>query len=136
MIETYSSNITVPSGSSIPLNTVFRKGTTVTKTGDASIQLNKCGIYELVVNASGIATTGGDIKLQLMINGTMVQNAFASETATDTTSTHSLSFTTKIQVPTSYNENCACSEAFIASLINVGVETNYSLVNAVITKIV
>lgn len=90
----------------------------------------------MTVNASGIAATGGNIKIQLMINGVAVQNAFASETATDTTSTHSLGFTTKIQVPTSYNENCPCSESFIATLINAGVETNYSLVNVVITKIV
>lgn len=136
MIETYSNNITVASNASVPLNTVFRKGTTVTKSGDASIQLNKCGIYELSVNASGIATSGGLMTLQLMVNGVAVPNAFATVTASDTTSTHSLAFTTKIQVPSSYNENCPCSESFIVTLMNTGVETTYSLVDILVTKLV
>lgn len=136
MIETYSNNITVSSNASVPLNTVFRKGTTVTKNGDASIQLNKCGIYEISVNASGIATSGGLMTLQLMVNGVALPNAFASLTATDTTSTHSLAFTTKVQVPTSYNENCPCSESFIVTLMNTGVEVTYSLVDILVTKLV
>lgn len=136
MIETYSNNITVPSNASVPLNTVFRKGTTVTKSGDASIQLNKCGIYEIAVSASGIAASGGLITLQLMVNGVALPNAFASLTAADTTSTHSLAFTTKVQVPTTYNENCPCSESFIVSLNNAGVEATYSLVDILVTKLV
>ena len=128
MIETYSNNITVPSNASVPLNTVFRKGTTVTKSGDASIQLNKCGIYEISVSASGIAASGGLITLQLMVNGVALPNAFASLTAADTT--------TKVQVPTTYNENCPCSESFIVSLNNAGVGATYSLVDILVTKLV
>lgn len=136
MIETYSNNITVPANASVPLNTVFRKGTTVTKSGDASIQLNKCGIYEISVSASGIAASAGLITLQLMVNGIALPNAFASSTAADTTSTHSLAFTTKVQVPTTYNENCPCSESFIVSLVNAGVGATYSLVDILVTKLV
>lgn len=136
MIETYSNNITVAPNSAIPLNTVFKKGCTVEKSGDATIQMNKCGIYEVSVNATGIAQDGGLITLQLMVNGVSVPYAYASETASDTTSTHSLGFTTKVQVPVNFNEYCACSPAFLVTLMNTGVETTYSLVNVIVTKIV
>lgn len=136
MIETYSKNVTVASNSEIPLNNTFKKGDTVAKTGDASIQLNKCGIYDICVNAYGSASVAGTITLQLMVNGVAVPNAVMSATAGDTTSLIPLSFTTKVQVPTNYNENCACSEAFIISLMNVGEAVTYSLVNVLVTKLV
>ena len=98
--------------------------------------MNKCGIYEVSVSASGIAASGGLITLQLMVNGVALPNAFASLTAADTTSTHSLAFTTKVQVPTTYNENCPCSESFIVSLMNAGVGATYSLVDILVTKLV
>lgn len=106
MIETYSNNITVSTDTAVPFNTDFKKGSTVSKSGNTTIQLNRCGIYEIAVNASGIAATGGAITLQLKSNNVMLPNALASVTATDTTSTHNLSFTTKIQVPSNYNAVC------------------------------
>lgn len=136
MIETYSNNLTVESNSVVTFNTTFQKGNTVTKAGDGTIQLNKCGIYELNLNAVGIASSGGNITLQLLINGSAVPNAFSSVTATDTTSTHSLNFTTKIQVPISYNKCDACSPAFTVSIVNSGVAATYSLVNVVVTKLI
>lgn len=136
MIETYSNNITVPANAAVPMNTTFRKGTTVTKSGDVSLQLNKCGIYVIDVNATGIASAGGLMTLQLMVNGVAVPNAFASVTASDTASTHSLAFSTKVQVPTSYNECCPCSGPFAVTLLNAGVETVYSLVDVLVTKLV
>ncbi len=46
MIESYSKNITVATGSMIPLNTVsILKGTTVQQEGAATLQFNKCGVY-------------------------------------------------------------------------------------------
>lgn len=135
MIETYSNNITVASNAAVPLNTVFKKGSTVEKSGDATIQLNKCGLYEVSVNATGIAQTGGLITLQLVVNGIAVPNAFSSVTASDTTSTHSLAFTTKVQVPYTTNE-CACTPSFILTLMNAGESVTYSLVDIVVTKLV
>lgn len=136
MIEGYSNNISVGSNALVPLNTVFRKGTTVTKSGDATLALNKCGIYEVAVNATGVANTGGIMTLQLMVNGAAVPNAFASVTAADTTSTHPLAFTTKVQVPTTYRECCPCSPAFDIKVLNAGVDATYSLVNVLVTKLV
>lgn len=135
MIETYSNNITVASNSAVQFNSVFKKGNTVSKSGDATIQLNKCGIYEVSVSATGIAQAGGIMSLQLMSNGLALPNAFAAETAGDTTSTHSLAFTTKIQVPYTAND-CACTPSFTLTVMNTGVETTYSLVDVLITKIV
>lgn len=136
MIETYSNNITCSTDTAVPFNTDFKKGCTVSKSGNSTIQLNRCGIYEITVNASGVATTGGTITLQLKSNNVLLPNAFASVTATDTTSTHNLSFTTKIQVPSNYNAICPCSDTFDVQLINAGVETTYSVVNMVVTKII
>lgn len=136
MIETYSNNITVAANAAVPMNTAFRKGTTVTKSGDATLQLNKCGIYVVDVNAVGVAGAGGLITIQLLVNGVAVPYAFASETAADTTSTHNLAFSTKVQVPATYNECCPCSTPFTVTLVNTGVETTYSLVNVLVTKLV
>jgi len=135
MIETYSNNITVPANSAVPLNTVLKKGCTVEKSGDATIKFKKCGLYIVNVNATGIAGSGGLMTLQLMINGTVVPFAFASETAADTTSTHNLAFSARVQVP--YNDSCcACAPEFTATLLNAGVEATYSLVNVLVTKLV
>lgn len=136
MIESYSNNITVASNSVVPLNVSFVKGKTAVKTGDGSIKLAKCGIYDISVSASGVANSGGNMTLQLVVNGIPVPNAFASETAGDTTSLHSLSFTTKVQVPASANDNCPCSLDFTISLVNTGVPTTFSLVNVLVTKLV
>lgn len=135
MIEAYSNNISVSTNSLMPFNTVFQKGTTVEKSGDSTIKFDKCGIYILSLNASGVAAEGGNMSLQLMTNGVLQNNAFAAVTASDTTSTHNLSFSTKIQVP-SNSTDCACSPEFVVSVVNNGVAATYSLVDILITKLV
>ena len=135
MIEAYSNNIAVSENSLVPFNTVFQKGSTVEKSGDSALKFNKCGIYILSLNATGVASTGGNITLQLMVNGVLQSNALASVTATDTSSTHNLTFSTKIQVPSNAS-NCACSPEFVVSVVNNGVTATYSLVDVLVTKLV
>ena len=66
MIETYSRNITVAANTPIPLNNVaLLKGATAEKQGTATLQFNKCCIYEVCVSASANAETAGDITIQL-----------------------------------------------------------------------
>ncbi len=134
MIEAYSNNITVSSNSLVPFKTVFKKNNSVVMSGDSTIQFKKCGIYDVSVNATGIAQAGGNVNLQLVINGVEVPYAFATETAGDTTSLHNLAFTAKVQVPATVNGNCPCSPDFTVSVINAGVETTYSLVNILVEK--
>ena len=136
MIEAYSKNVTVSSGDLIPLRTAFEKGCSTKMSGGASVSLAKCGVYNVFVNASGIASEGGLMTLQLMVNGSASPNAFATETAGDTTSTHALSFMTKVQVPANYKADCPCSAPFLVSLANTGVGATYSLVNVVIEKVI
>lgn len=135
MIEAYSNNITVAENALVPFNTAFTKGSTVEKSGDSSIKFNKCGIYILSLNANGASNSGGNLSLQLVVNGVAQSNAVASVTAADTTSTHNLAFSTKIQVPSDAS-NCPCSPEFIVSIINNGTSATYSLVDVLVTKLV
>ena len=136
MIESYSKNITVATGSMIPLNTVsILKGTTVQQEGAAALQFNKCGVYQVCVNCSAVAGTAGNLEIQLQKDDVLVPNAISTATAADTTSIYPLSFTTLVQVP---HNNCqcnACSAPTEVSIINTGQPATFKNVNAVITKI-
>lgn len=135
MIEAYSNNVTVAENALVPFSTAFVKGTTVEMSGDSAIKFKKCGIYTLSLNANVIANAGGLVSLQLVLNGVKQVNAVAAVTAADTTSTHNISFSTKIQVP-SDSTNCACSPDFTVNVINNGVSATCSLVDILVTKIV
>lgn len=135
MIEAYSNNVTVAENALVPFSTAFVKGNTVEMSGDSAIKFKKCGIYTLSLNANVIANAGGLVSLQLVLNGVKQVNAVAAVTAADTTSTHNISFSTKIQVP-SDSTNCACSPDFTVNVINNGVSVTCSLVDVLVTKIV
>lgn len=135
MIEAYSNNVTVAENALVPFSSTFVKGNTVEMSGDSTIKFKKCGIYTLSLNANVVANAGGLVSLQLVVNGVKQDNAVAAVTAADTTSTHNISFTTKIQVP-SDSTGCACSPDFTVSVINNGVSAIYSLVDVLVTKLV
>lgn len=80
MLEVYSQNVTVDVDSAVPLNNVtLKKGCSTDLAGAATVALNKCGIYRVVVTASSAAAT----TIQLYKNG--VAQAQAQATGTNPT---------------------------------------------------
>lgn len=136
MIETYSRNITVAANTPIPLNNVaLLKGATVEKQGTATLQFNKCGIYEVCVSASVNAETAGDITIQLQKDDVLQPNSVSTATAADTSTIYPLSFTTLVQVG---HNNCpcnACAAPTNVNIINAGEPATYDAIDVVVTKI-
>lgn len=135
MIEAYSKNVVVAANSGVPLNSVaIQKGCTAIKNGVNTIELNKCGVYMVAVNASAIASVAGDITLQLTREGVIQPQAFARVTAADTTSTYELSFVTLVQVKDNNSCRC-CDDGTSIEVVNTGVSATFSHVDVVVTKI-
>ena len=136
MLNVYSKNVVVAADSAIPLNNVsLLKGTSAILQGASSIVLNKCGIYEISISATGIASAAGDISIEVYKNGVAQAGSIITETAADTTSKHALSLTSLVQVPTNSNVNCPCSIPTVISLINTGVATTYDNIEVTVTRI-
>lgn len=134
MLETYSQNIAVTTGSTIPLNNVsIQKGCTATKSAPATVQLNKCGVYMISLDTSALATTAGDIAIQMTKNGILQPQAITKATGT-TTATVSMSFETLVQVPG--NNSCRCCDSpTLIQFVNSGTGVTLSNVNVVVTKV-
>jgi len=124
MLEAYSLNVTVPTDSAIPFNNVtIRKGCTVELNGVSTIELNKCGVYMVEVDASSAAAT----TIQLFKEG--VAQAQAQSTGT------SPSFTTLVQVSEN-NSKCCCSSPTNIQIRNAGdASATFTDVNVVVTKV-
>lgn len=125
MLEAYSLNVTVPTNTAIPFNSVsFDKGCTVTLNGTNSVELNKCGVYMVACDASlGTATT-----IQLYKNG--IAQAQAQSTGT------SPAFETLVQVSEN-NTCCPCTSPTTLQVLNVGeAEATFDNINLVVTKVV
>lgn len=136
MIEVYSKNVEVAANGTIPLTTVaLLKGTSTQLLGTSTIQLNKCGIYQVTVTGSVIGSAAGDVIVQLEQNGIPQLEAISTVTAADATSLHPIGFSTLIQVPNNNNVNCPCSATTTISLRNAGIEATYSSIDVVVTRI-
>lgn len=136
MLEVYSKNVAVASDAPVPLNNVaLLKGTSSQLQGVSTIQLNKCGVYEISVSATAIATTAGEISIQLEKDDVLQPQAFAAETAADTTSSHSLGFTTLVQVTHNNNCNCICATPTNIDIINTGVAVTFDSINVTVVRI-
>jgi hypothetical protein len=134
MIEVYSENIDVATNESIALNVVkLLKGCSVNQQGASSLIFNKCGIYEVKVDAYATATGAGDISVQMRQNGVLQPAAQSAVTAADATSVNPMSFTTLVQVPVN-NSNCPCNIPTTIDFVNTGVNANYYF-HVVVTKI-
>lgn len=134
MIELYSTNVTVDSNSSIPLNNIsIVKGSTAIHSAPASIQLNKSGVYMVSVNASITPAAAGTVSIQLAKDNILQLNALSSATgAADSIS--ALSFHTLVQVKD--NNTCCCNTSpTILQILNTGQAGTFSIVNVVVTKI-
>lgn len=140
MIECYSKNVSCATGEALAYNNVaLKKGCTVEVSG-ASIQFNKCGIYEVSCNASVSAPSATssaptDVSIQLMKNGAPQPQAVSTATLASETSKAALGFTTLVQVPEN-NSCCACSAPTVCSVVNTGTEVLFDSINVVVTKLV
>jgi hypothetical protein len=108
-------------------------GCSVTHTeGTGTFVLKKPGYYYVFFNGSGAAETAGNIVVQLLSNGVEVPGAVASGYSAANTNEETVSFSTIIKVLPS----CACvNNTTTISLQNTGVETTFSNLNIVITKL-
>ena len=122
MLEVYTTNIEVTADTPIPFNNiVVKKGCTVTESAPATIQLNKCGVYMVSVDASASAET----TVQLYKDGVALPQAQSTGT--------SLSFVSLVQVDHN-NSNCCCSSPTNLQLVNTTAAT-FDNVNVCVTKI-
>lgn len=140
MIECYSNNASVGADEAVVFtNTAIKKGCTVEAAG-ATIQFNKCGIYEVAVNASAVAPSATssapvDVTLQLMKNGVAQPQAKATETVASESAKANLGFTTLVQVPENNSRNM-CAAPTTCSIVNSGAAATFDSINIVVTKLV
>ena len=97
MLEAYSIELAVTADSPVTFNSVgVEKGCTARLASPSTIELNKCGVYMVSVDATASAST----TLQLTKDGIAQPQAQATGT--------NPSFVTFVQVPTN-NSCCACA---------------------------
>lgn len=124
MLETYSLNVTVPSETAVPFNTVsIQKGCTATKQSPTTIALNKCGVY--MVSCDCTAATTATIQLY--------KDGVAQPQAQGVGATPG--FVTLVQVDRN-NSNYCCSSPVTLEVMNNGdAAVTYDNINLCVTKI-
>lgn len=122
MLEAYSLNVAVEVDSYVPFNsTSIIKGCTATKPSADTINLNKCGVYMVSVDASAEAST----TLQLYKDGVAQPQAQSTGLTP--------SFVTLVQVDKN-NSCCACSSPTTIQIQN-STATTLTDANITVTKI-
>lgn len=122
MFEAYSLDTTVASQTAIPLNNVtISKGCAIKQSAPATIQLNKCGVYEVSCNAAGAEA----ITVQLYKDGVAQPQAQSTGTTA--------CFTTFVQVDHN-NSDCCCASPTILQVMNMGAEATLDI-NVCVNKI-
>lgn len=135
MLEAYSLNQTIAVNGILPFNSVtLKKGCTAELSGVSSIQLNKCGVYEIAFNMTATASTAGDVIVQMTKNGTIQPQATRTITGATVATSVDVPITTLVQV-TENNSNCCCSAPTVVQFINAGVAVTANNINVVVTKI-
>lgn len=124
MLQAYSLNVTVPANTSVPFNNVtIEKGCTATLQSVNTIQLNKCGVYCVNVDASSATAS----TIQLFKDGVALQQAQSTGTSPN--------FTCLVQVDKN-NSCCACSSPALLQVKNVGdADATFTDANIVVTKL-
>ena len=134
MLEAYSTNLAVATGSAITFNNVsIQKGCTAELDSPGTIQLNKRGVYMISVDAAGIPTSAGVMSIQLSKDGVLQPQAQSAVTGT-TTDVDNVSFTTLVQVKEDNTCSC-CTTPTLIRVINTGVPATYNIANICVTKI-
>ncbi len=122
MLEAYSKNQTIPATTGIlPFNSVtIKKGCTAELNGVSSIQLNKCGVYEISLEVTGLASTAGTVTIGMTKNGASQPQATRTLSGQTVATAFSLPITTLVQVKDS--DSCRCCDApTIIQFLNTGV---------------
>lgn len=124
MLEAYSLNVTVPQDTAIPFNnTSIEKGCTVKLNGVSTIELNKCGVYMVSVDASSATAA----TIQLFKDGVALPQAQSTGT--------SPSFVTLVPVSEN-NTKCCCSQPTNIQVRNTGsASATFTDANIVVTKV-
>ena len=135
MLEAYSKNQTIPATTGIlPFNSIaLKKGCTAELNGVSSIQLNKCGVYEITLNINGLASTAGAVTVAMTKNGIPQPQATRTLAGQTVDSGFSLPITTLVQV--NDNNSCRCCDSpTIIQFLNEGVAW-VGDVDVVVTKL-
>lgn len=133
MIELYSTDTILDSGAQIPLNKIASsKGTSIVRTSSSEVALARPGVYRIDVTASCVANAVGDVGIQVYKDNVPIPYAFATESASNTTSLHSLSISAIVKAG---GKCCMCDDMPTISLANVGQAATYRIVNAIFTRI-
>lgn len=133
MFEGYSQNVTVNTGSIIPIEIVkIDKGSYETLNGAGSINLNHCGVYRVTVNGTVTPSEAGTFGVELFKDGAAQSNTLTQATVV-ASELYPFSFTTFVQVNRN-NGNCACSFPTVINLENTGVPAEYD-VNITVDKV-
>ena len=134
MIERYSQNVTVNSGSNVPFEiTSLDKGSYETANGASSINLNHCGVYRVTLNGTVTPSEAGTFGVQLFKNGVAVADTLTQITA-EASSLYNFSFTKFIQVDKN-NSSCPCSSPTVINVTNTGVASVYNIVKIDVDKV-
>ena len=135
MIEAYAKNQSIPATTGIvPFTSVsLKKGQTVELNGVNSIQLNKCGVYEVIFNATALAGTAGNVTIEMTKNGVTQPQATTTITGATTTTAVNVPISTLVQVKDN-NSCCCCDAPTILQFLNTGVAITADT-NVVVTKV-
>ncbi len=135
MLEAYSTNQTVLASGIIPFNAVsLVKGKTALLNGVSTIELNNCGVYEIVFDIGALPSADGSITINMTKNGVIQsQSVLSIPTVTTTNGIHG-TITTLVQVSKN-NSACCCSSPTTIQFVNNGVGITQAQVNVVVTKI-
>ena len=135
MLQAYSSNLSVAANEAFVFNNItVNKGCAERLSGPSSIELNKQGVYMVVVD--GFATAGAAtlVSAQLFVNGVAQPQAISSFTgisgAVDT-----FGFETLVQVE---NNNCSCNcttSPTILQVLNGDTDLTNAHINIKVTKL-
>lgn len=123
MLEAYSTNVAVAANAAIPFNNVtLEKGCTAKLSAPASIELNKCGVYMVAVDAVADAAT----TTQLYKDGVAQPQAQSTGTA--------VSFVTLVQVNRN-NSDCNCCSSPVNLKVLTNTAVTFTNANIVVTKV-
>ena len=134
MLQVYSINQALADGIAIPFNNVaIQKGKTAILGAPATIEINKKGIYEILVDGSiDATTTATTATIQLTKNGIPMPQA-QKTVATDTVIPVSYSFSALVQA-TEDNTCCCITSPTTLQVVYTG-DASTGDINVVVTKI-
>lgn len=133
MIESYTntSQTIAPEGLlSFATNDVLTGCTVLHSAGSTSFTLKRSGFY--YVSFTGTGATAGAITVNLLKNGVALPGATATQTSASATDIRTVNFSKIVQVLPSC---CAINNTTTLTFQNAGLDTTYSNVNVVITKL-